>query len=128
MHTGNPLQTIAAPLLCATALASVPACADTGSAPPRGTIPVEATDTACRVTPPTAPQGKITFQVANKGTKTTEFYLYGPDNGVVSEVEGIGPGLTRDMTVEITRPGTYTTACKPGMTGDGIRGPFSVTP
>jgi iron uptake system component EfeO len=29
--------------------------------------------------------------------------------------------------VQLTQPGTYRTACKPGMVGDGIRGDFTVT-
>ncbi|MGW7018162.1 hypothetical protein ACWGGS_02195 [Streptomyces decoyicus] len=28
----------------------------------------------------------------------------------------------------MTEPGTYTTACKPGMVGEGMRGKFTVTP
>jgi iron uptake system component EfeO len=41
-------------------------------------------------------------------------------------VENIGPGLTRNLVV--TAPaGKYTTACKPGMQGDGIRAAFEVT-
>ncbi|MFD0574464.1 cupredoxin domain-containing protein [Kitasatospora gansuensis] len=39
---------------------------------------------------------------------------------MVTEVENIGPGTSRDMPVKLT-PGTYEIACKPGQTGDGIR-------
>ena len=108
------------------AAATLTACSQTP--PPPGTIPVEATDDACKVTPPQAPVGTITFQVTNKGTKTIEFYLYGTDGKVMSEVEGIGVGLTRTMQIQVPQPGTYTTACKPGMKGRGIRGEFIVTP
>jgi iron uptake system component EfeO len=45
----------------------------------------------------------------------------------MGEVENIGPGLTRQLIVEVPDGGTYTTACKPGMVGDGIRAPFTVT-
>ena len=45
----------------------------------------------------------------------------------MGEVENIGPGLTRTFHVELAEPGTYETACKPGMVGDGIRGAFTVT-
>lgn len=107
-------------------LAGLAACG--GPSTPPGTIPVEATDTACTVNPGSATTGTITFQVTNKGTKTTEFYLYSPTNQVISEVEGIGVGLTRTMTVQVDQPGTYTTACKPGMKGAGIRGAFTITP
>ena len=46
---------------------------------------------------------------------------------MLGEVENITPGLTRTFHVEVAEPGTYTTACKPGMKGDGIRGDFTVT-
>jgi iron uptake system component EfeO len=45
----------------------------------------------------------------------------------MGEVENVGPGLTRQLIVEVPDGGTYTTACKPGMVGDGIRTPFTVT-
>ena len=61
------------------------------------------------------------------GDDVTEFYLLGEDGlRVVSEVENVGPGLTRDLVVQV-KPGTYYTACKPGMVGDGIRAEFTVT-
>jgi iron uptake system component EfeO len=91
-----------------------------------GPIAVQSTDTECKVDRTEADAGTITFEVANKGTKATEFYLYGEGNRIMGEVENIGPGLTRRMIVEVTEPGTYTTACKPGQTGDGIRAPFTV--
>ncbi|GAA5036300.1 peptidase M75 family protein [Terrabacter aeriphilus] len=92
-----------------------------------GPITVEATDTACTLSATTAKAGTVTFQVNNTGTKVNEFYLYAEGDRIVSEVENITPGLTRELKVEITEPGTLTTACKPGMVGDGIRAPFTVT-
>jgi iron uptake system component EfeO len=74
-----------------------------------------------------APTGTITFAVRNSGSKITEFYLYGTGDRIMGEVENIGPGLTRNLIVEVPDGGTYTTACKPGMVGDGIRAPFTVT-
>ena len=90
-------------------------------------IQVEATDSACSLASTSATTGPISFEIANKGNDVTEFYLYGADGRVISEVENIGPGITRTMTAQVTEPGTYTTACKPGMKGDGIRGEFTVT-
>ncbi|NBE57112.1 peptidase [Streptomyces sp. YC537] len=101
--------------------------ADTGSDAKSGAIAVQSTDAACKLSRTSAPAGSIAFEVSNEGGKITEFYLYGPDDRVVSEVEGIGPGTSRAMTVKVTEPGAYTTACKPGMVGDGIRGKFTVT-
>ena len=57
----------------------------------------------------------------------TEFYLLAEDGlRIVAEVENIGPSITRPLTVNVP-PGDYVTACKPGMTGKGIRGDFTVT-
>ncbi|MFE0257476.1 cupredoxin domain-containing protein [Streptomyces sp. NPDC059010] len=92
-----------------------------------GAIAVRAADDACELSRTSAPAGAIAFEISNEGSKITEFYVYGPDKKVVSEVEGIGPGTSRTMTVKVTRTGAYTTACKPGMVGDGIRGGFTVT-
>jgi hypothetical protein len=103
------------------------ACGTESNAAKPAAIQVEATDSACVLASTSAPTGPIDFEVTNKGNQVTEFYLYGADNRVISEVENIGPGLSRTMTAQVTEPGTYTTACKPGMKGDGIRGEFTVT-
>ena len=44
----------------------------------------------------------------------------------MGEVENIAPGLSRELHVELPA-GTYETACKPGMIGDGIRSALTVT-
>jgi iron uptake system component EfeO len=115
-----------------TTAAALAAC--TSTAPPAfdaegggGPIPVTAGDDSCEVAAAEAPAGNITFSVRNTGTKITEFYLYGTGDRIMGEVENIGPGLTRDLIVEVPDGGSYTTACKPGMVGDGIRSPFTVT-
>jgi iron uptake system component EfeO len=98
-----------------------------GAATPAGPITVQAADTACQVSTAQAPAGTITFNITNDGSKVTEFYLYGEGDRILGEVENIGPGLSRQLIVEVPDGGTYTTACKPGMVGDGIRAPFTVT-
>jgi iron uptake system component EfeO len=96
------------------------------SANPRA-LTVQSTDTECKLSAPSAPSGTLTFAVTNGGSKVTEFYLYGEDGKrIVGEVENIGPGITRELVLKV-EPGNYITACKPGMTGDGIRAPFSVS-
>jgi iron uptake system component EfeO len=92
-----------------------------------GPITVTASDTACQVSAVEAPAGNISFSIKNSGSKVTEFYLYGTGDRIMGEVENIGPGLSRDLIVEVPDGGAYTTACKPGMVGDGIRGAFTVT-
>lgn len=98
-----------------------------GAAPGAGPISVQAADSACQVSSGEAPAGTLTFNVTNTGNKVTEFYLYGEGDRIMGEVENIGPGLTRQLIVEVPDGGTYITACKPGMVGDGIRAPFTVT-
>ena len=125
-----------AALLTAGAAVALTGCTSTAPpAPPAGgastaaggPITVQAADTACEVSTAEAPAGTITFNVTNGGGKVTEFYLYGAGDRIMGEVENIGPGLTRQLIVEVPDGGTYTTSCKPGMVGDGIRAPFTVT-
>ena len=92
-----------------------------------GPIKVTASDSACKVSAAQAPAGTITFEIANTGTRVNEFYVYAEGDRIVGEVENVAPGLTRTFHVEVAEPGTYETACKPGMVGDGIRSRFTVT-
>jgi iron uptake system component EfeO len=90
-------------------------------------ITVTASDTACELSDTEANTGSNTFVITNNGNKVTEFYVYGEGERVMGEVENISPGLQRKLVVQLTNPGRYQTACKPGMVGDGIRGDFTVT-
>ncbi|MEU4560454.1 iron uptake system protein EfeO [Actinoplanes sp. NPDC023936] len=99
---------------------------DAGGAAGDGPIAVAASDTACEVATSESAAGTVTFAIANKGNKVTEFYVYAPGDRVMGEVENIAPGLSRELHVELTA-GTYETACKPGMVGKGIRNGFTVT-
>ncbi len=118
---------VATAVLAAATLAGCTSTASTGDPAGSGPIAVRASDSGCDVATPQAGAGTITFAVNNTGTKTTEFYFYGAGDRIMGEVENIGPGLTRQMIVEVSDGGTYTTSCKPGMLGDGIRAPFIVT-
>lgn len=99
----------------------------TGSA---RSVAVEATDDSCTVAETTLDAGRTTFAVSNKGSKTTEVYVYGESGGaftkVIGEVENVGPGTSRDLTVSLGA-GSYEVACKPGQQGDGIRTAVTVT-
>ena len=93
-------------------------------------VAVTATDTACEVAETELAAGPVTFNVTNDGSQVTEVYVYGEDDGefnrIINEVENIGPGTSRDMSVDLSA-GTYEVACKPGQTGDGIRQRITVT-
>ncbi len=97
-----------------------------GAAAAGGPIAVEAKDDACGVERGEADAGTITFEVSNKGSRVTEFYLYAEGDRIMGEVENITPGLTRRLIVEVADGGKYYTSCRPGMTGDGIRADFTV--
>ena len=91
-----------------------------------GRIAVTATDTECQVAKTDSNAGAVHFTVTNKGSKVTEFYVYAAGDRVMGEVENIAPGVTRELLVDLSA-GTYETACKPGMVGKGLRGPFKVS-
>ena len=88
---------------------------------------VDAKDDSCEVSSLDAKTGQNSFSITNNGSKVTEFYVYGEGDRVLGEVENIAPGVTRKLIVQIQQPGTYQTACKPGMVGDGIRKDLKVS-
>ncbi|MCW2736919.1 iron uptake system protein EfeO [Nocardioides sp.] len=126
-------------LLGATALAAtLGACGTESTAPTSSSgasgdagdaraLTVDSSADACTLSAAEAPAGTLTFDVTNSGDQVTEFYLLDEDGlRIVAEVENIGPSITRALTVNAPA-GTYVTACKPGMTGEGIRGELTVT-
>jgi iron uptake system component EfeO len=132
----TPVRTLVLASTCAVfAIPALAGCTDNtttdnagaaANANPRA-LTVQSTDTECKVSANTAPSGPLTFAVTNGGSKVTEFYLYGEDGlRIIGEVENIGPGITRELVMRV-EPGSYITACKPGMIGEGIRAPFSVS-
>ncbi|MGH3804271.1 MAG: iron uptake system protein EfeO [Pseudonocardiaceae bacterium] len=102
------------------------ACAMKSDSESQGVIAVAADDSSCDVERNQSGAGNVTFNVDNKGSKVTEFYVYAKGDRIMGEVENIGPGLTRKLIVELPA-GKYETACKPGMRGKGIRSAFTVT-
>ncbi|MFB6894070.1 iron uptake system protein EfeO [Kitasatospora sp. NPDC056327] len=89
-------------------------------------VKVNATDTACEVSKTTFPAGHVVLDISNKGSKTTEVYVYAAGDKIVTERENIGPGTKATINAEI-KAGSYEIACKPGMVGDGIRQKITVT-
>ncbi|TRW78265.1 peptidase M75 family protein [Mycolicibacterium sp. 018/SC-01/001] len=90
-------------------------------------VTVNASDNSCELSGTEGKTGANTFVVTNNGNKVTEFYVYGEGERVMGEVENISPGLQRKLIVQLSQPGTYQTACKPGMIGDGIRADYKVS-
>jgi iron uptake system component EfeO len=89
-------------------------------------IAVAAGDDSCAVATADLDAGTHRFTVTNSGSKITEFYVYAEGDRVLGEVENIAPGVARELLVQLPA-GTYETACKPGMIGDGIRTTLTVS-
>jgi iron uptake system component EfeO len=126
-------KNLVAALVALPLLAACTQNADTGSAGGSGdaadprALTVDSSADSCTLSATEAPAGTLTFDVTNSGDQVTEFYLLGDDGlRIVAEVENIGPSISRALTVNAPA-GTYVTACKPGMAGEGIRGEFTVT-
>lgn len=105
---------------------SLGACASDSSDSASGDLTVSASDSTCDVSDTKLDAGPATFKVTNKGSRVTEFYVYAEGDRILGEVENVGPGLTRNLVVDLPK-GTYEGACKPGMVGDGIRQTLTVT-
>jgi iron uptake system component EfeO len=121
-RTAAALALVAAGGLLAGCVPNAPAGADAT------VIAVDSSAEDCAVDTATVASGTVTFTVTNSGDRITEFYLLGEDGlSIVSEVENIAPGSSRDLTV-VAQPGSYFTECKPGMIGAGVgTADFTVT-
>jgi iron uptake system component EfeO len=86
---------------------------------------VVGTDTKCTSEKTEFDAGKQTFEIKNEGSKVTELYVYEEGDQIAGEVENVGPGTSRRLTVDL-KAGSYELACKPGQTGRGIRVPITV--
>ncbi len=124
----RPSALAAAAVLCVLPLSACTPNAPTGGDAASAPLAVTSSADDCAVDATEAPSGPLSFSVSNDTDQVTEFYLLAEDGlRIVGEVENIGPGITRTLTVQ-ARPGEYFTVCKPGMVGDGIgRKAFTVT-
>lgn len=101
-------------------------CGSDSASSEAASIKVTAGDKTCETTTATLEAGNHVMAVSNTGSQITEVYVYGAGDRIVGEVENVGPSTTRDLTVQLAA-GDYQVACKPGMTGSGIRQPLKVT-
>ena len=93
------------------ACGSNPASAGPATAVPSGVVAVEAKDNPYTFSPSTltVPAGSVTFSVRNAGSEEHEFEIFKGET-VVDEVEGLVPGLTKELTVTL-EAGAYTYVC-----------------
>jgi high-affinity iron transporter len=126
-RTAGPATAAAATLVLALVLgacgASAPAGAPAGTA---ATVQVSAAEYTFDPSTLSVPAGEVRFEVTNKGTEEHEFELFRGDV-VVDELEGLIPGLTRELAVTL-ESGEYTFACKlAGHDTLGMTGTLTVT-
>jgi iron uptake system component EfeO len=91
-----------------------------------GLITVQADNIACTLSSAAVPAGPLTFNVTNTGADVAEFSLYSDRDERLGAVENVGPGLTRQLVVEVPDSGIYNAVCKPGNRG-GARVAVTVT-
>jgi iron uptake system component EfeO len=94
---------------------------------PAGVVAVEARNNPYSFSPSTltVPAGSVTFSVKNAGTEEHEFEIFEGET-VVDEVEGLVPGLTKELTVTL-QAGSYTYVCKiNGHDQLGMKGTLTV--
>jgi len=96
------------------------------TAVPSGVIAIEAKEYAFTPSAITVPAGAVTFSIRNVGSQEHEFEIFKGDT-VVDEVEGLVPGVTLPLTVEL-EAGDYTYVCKvAGHEEAGMKGTLTVT-
>ena len=90
-------------------------------------ISVKQDAASCELSQTTFAAGVATFVIENIGDTTAEFYiLKSNDDGIVTEVENIGAGISRELTVELAE-GKYLYSCEQMDGGQPIRGELVVT-
>jgi plastocyanin len=93
---------------------------------PEGTIAVEATNYAFTPSTISVPAGEVTFRVRNAAGEEHEFEIFQGET-LKGEIEGLVPGLTKDLTVPL-EAGDYTYVCKlNGHDQLGMKGTLTVT-
>lgn len=123
----NAAPRLVAAVACLPVLFGLVSCAtDPEASASDKSVRVTASDDGCELSATELDAGPHTFEVTNEGSKVTEFYVYADGDRIMGEVENIGPGLSRDLVVDLAA-GSYEGACKPGMVGDGIRQDVKVT-
>jgi iron uptake system component EfeO len=128
-RTATPARAIVGTVAALSATLLLAACGSssaTSAAAAGSTVVVQAADASCTLSTREVPAGTTTFSVQNTGSSMNEFYLYdGTGATIVTELENIGPGITKQLVAQLDS-GTYTTSCRPNGTGMGIRANFTV--
>jgi len=120
-------RALALPSVLLAAALGASACSSADATASGARVGVTAGDGTCELTATSVPAGVVTFAVQNTGSQVAEFYVYAADGTtILSEVENVGPGVTRELVVELAA-GTAKTTCRPSDGVDGISTDLTVT-
>jgi len=90
-----------------------------------GTVDLTATDFKFDPSDPSVKSGEVTFNVTNDGGTTHALEVEGP--GEESETDDISPGGSTELTVDLSKPGTYEFYCPVGNHKEmGMEGEITV--
>lgn len=125
-----------------------PATTTTDAKPPTPAVPAGSTavkgsvdEYSVKVSPVTAPAGKVTFVITNSGNIPHEFVVLKtskpadqlgtgmriPETGHVGEIGGLAPGQTKSVTLDL-KPGHYSLVCNiPAHYKMGMHADFTVS-
>ena len=92
-----------------------------------GVVNVDASEYRFDPSTITVPAGPVTFRVRNVGSVEHEFEIF-EGTEVVDEIEGLVPGLIKDLALANLDAGEYTYVCKlAGHEEAGMTGRLTVT-
>ncbi len=124
----RPLLSLALVLGLAAVLAACGGPAGSNAPQPsaEGVVNVDASEYRFAPAAISVPAGAVTFRVRNVGAIEHEFEIF-KGEAVVDEIEGLVPGLVKDLAVTL-EAGDYTYVCKlAGHEEAGMKGTLSVT-
>jgi iron uptake system component EfeO len=115
-----------AAILAACSSSGVSPTATSGTGGSGNVINVQASEFKFEPAAITAPAGRVTFHVRNAGAAEHEFEILKDGKGIV-EIEGLVPGLEKDLTVDLAA-GNYSVECHlPGHLEQGMKASLTVT-
>jgi iron uptake system component EfeO len=106
---------------------SLSGCAKRAEESSHNTIEVVSSPGVCNLSKDSIQAGTIVFRATNASNTASEFYILEADGKkIVTEVENIGPNLSRDLVTQLDQ-GTFYAMCVPANNAEPIKTKFTVT-
>jgi iron uptake system component EfeO len=123
----TPLQTSEPGAMATPTASSAASPAASAASADASTVTVGAGEGSCGLDKAEVPAGVVVLKITNSGGRETEVYVFSPEGRIITEREGIKPGETADLTVELGSQGEYEIRCKPGLMDDAARSRLKVS-